>query len=211
MAEDRSESPFSQPGDQVQLLLGRTELLLQKQRNSPRQRLVVALAGVPGSGKSTVAAALLKSLQDRGEQDVAILSMVSTASGGRARGTVLTVQDGFHHTKEALSRFDCPVTAFSRRGAPFTFDGEKFATFMETVKSSEVTLEEDPELALRAPSFDHAIQDPVAKDVYISSKCKLVIVEGNYVLLDLAPWSRVAELANETQVYRRPSGRRMTR
>jgi tRNA uridine 5-carbamoylmethylation protein Kti12 len=38
--------------------------------------MLVALAGVPGSGKSTISSALLQELTGRGIQDVAIVPMV---------------------------------------------------------------------------------------------------------------------------------------
>lgn len=62
----------------ILLLVSRIEnLLLHGQALNPRQRVLVALAGVPGSGKSTVSHALLKELARRGVDDVAIVPMVS--------------------------------------------------------------------------------------------------------------------------------------
>ena len=58
-------------------LVSRVERLLERQAFNPRQRMLVALAGVPGSGKSTVSTALLQELARRGLQDVAIVPMVS--------------------------------------------------------------------------------------------------------------------------------------
>jgi len=48
-----------------------------------------------------------------------------------------------------------------------------------------------------APSFDHAVQDPVANDICISSRSKIVIIEGNYTLLNEHPWNKMAELVDE--------------
>lgn len=58
-------------------LVKRVEKLLQRQASDPRQRMLVALAGVPGSGKSTVSHAVLQELANRGINDVAIVPMVS--------------------------------------------------------------------------------------------------------------------------------------
>ena len=58
-------------------LVRRVERLLVRQASDPRQRLLVALAGVPGSGKSTVSHAVLSELVSRGVHDVAIVPMVS--------------------------------------------------------------------------------------------------------------------------------------
>jgi pantothenate kinase len=59
--------------------------------------------------------------------------------------------------------------AFRRRGAPFTFDAEAFVEAVKSLQSCFVTRKEDPRLALRFPSFDHAIQDPVQDDIYVMS------------------------------------------
>jgi len=58
-------------------LVSHIEELLQRQASNPRQRMLVALAGVPGSGKSTVSHALLQELAIRGIKDIAIVPMVS--------------------------------------------------------------------------------------------------------------------------------------
>lgn len=58
-------------------LVSRLEKLLHRQASKPRQRVLVVLAGVPGSGKSTVSHTLLQELARRGANDVAIVPMVS--------------------------------------------------------------------------------------------------------------------------------------
>lgn len=59
-------------------LVRRVERLLQRQASNPHQRMLVALAGVPGSGKSTVSYALLQELGRQGISDVAIAPMVGS-------------------------------------------------------------------------------------------------------------------------------------
>jgi putative protein kinase ArgK-like GTPase of G3E family len=54
----------------------RVEKLLLRQASEPRQRILVALAGVPGSGKSTVSSALVMELKLHGVQDVVVIPMV---------------------------------------------------------------------------------------------------------------------------------------
>ncbi|PLB48653.1 P-loop containing nucleoside triphosphate hydrolase protein [Aspergillus steynii IBT 23096] len=80
--------------------------LIQQQANAhSRPRFLVALAGIPGSGKTTVAQALVRELNSSGNAMAALLSM-----------------DGFHLTQEELRRSPDPAAAFVRRGAPWTFD-----------------------------------------------------------------------------------------
>lgn len=62
----------------VAALQCRVESLLERQRSDASGRILVALAGVPGSGKTTVSSALLLSLSKRGmsKQDVVVVPMV---------------------------------------------------------------------------------------------------------------------------------------
>jgi putative protein kinase ArgK-like GTPase of G3E family len=59
-------------------LAKRIETLLSRQASNPRQRILVALAGVPGSGKSTVSHALLAELKLRDVHDVVVVPMVNS-------------------------------------------------------------------------------------------------------------------------------------
>ncbi|KAM0335407.1 hypothetical protein ACHAQA_000452 [Verticillium albo-atrum] len=52
-------------------------------------------------------------------------------------------------------------------------------------------------MALRAPSFDHARKDPLPDNITISSQAKVVIVEGNYTLLNEEPWKQIADLVDD--------------
>ncbi|KAF3053893.1 putative kinase [Didymella keratinophila] len=164
-------------------LVSRLEKLLHRQASKPRQRVLVVLAGVPGSGKSTVSHTLLQELARRGANDVAIVPM-----------------DGFHHTKKVLATFDDPVTAFQRRGAPFTFDANAFLSLIRKLKSTPVTTGDEREQPVYAPSFDHAVQDPVENDVVVSSRNRIVIIEGNYTLLNQRPWNEISYLCDERLV-----------
>lgn len=60
-----------------------------------------------------------------------------------------------------------------------------------------VTGREEPEQFIHAPSFDHAIQDPIENDIAISSRNRVIIVEGNYTLLNQKPWSQIAKVCDE--------------
>lgn len=161
-------------------LVRRVEQLLARQLSNPRQRMLVALAGVPGSGKSTVSHAVVTELASRGIQDVVVVPM-----------------DGFHYTQQVLSTFQDPTQAFQRRGAPFTFDAEGCVKLVETLKSTPVTKSGETEFTVLAPSFDHALKDPVQDDIRVSSHTRLVIIEGNYTLLKQSPWDQIAEHCDE--------------
>ncbi|KAK8085940.1 hypothetical protein PG994_000914 [Apiospora phragmitis] len=172
----------------VATLLVRIERLLEQQKSDARGRILVALAGVPGSGKTTVSSALLASLSNTGRsrEDVVVVAMLS-----------LGAQDGFHHTKATLASFRDPDMAFRRRGAPFTFDADGLLDLVSALKVGPLTGLESEEHIFTAPSFDHAVQDPVVDDIRISSRSKIVIIEGNYTLLNEHPWNKIAKLVDE--------------
>lgn len=90
--------------------------------------------------------------------------------------------------------------AFRRRGAPFTFDADGLLNLIAALKAGPLTEPDSEELVFTAPSFDHAVQDPVADDIRISSRSKVAIIEGNYTLLNQHPWSKIAELVDERLV-----------
>jgi pantothenate kinase len=84
-----------------------------------------------------------------------------------------------------------------RRGAPFTFDAEAFVQLVKDIKDMPVTADGEAERFLHAPSFDHAVKDPVQDAISISSRSRLIIVEGNYTLLNQSPWNDVSEIWEE--------------
>jgi pantothenate kinase len=112
--------------------------------------------------------------------------------------TVNNAQDGFHHTKATLSKMRSQECPFQRRGAPFTFNAESFLNLVQALRHTTVTELDEPEQAFWVPSFDHAIKDPVERDIRIASSQRIVLLEGNYVLLDEHPWSMIQELVDET-------------
>jgi pantothenate kinase len=65
------------------------------------------------------------------------------------------------------------------------------------MKAMPLTESAETEQVLYAPSFDHAIQDPINKGIPVSSRSRIVIIEGNYTLLDQDPWREVAALCEE--------------
>jgi pantothenate kinase len=68
--------------------------------------------------------------------------------------------------------------------------------FVDAVKSLREVLVTDSnnlDKALWVPSFDHAKKDPVERDIFVLSSQKIVLLEGNYLLLDESPWKVIQD------------------
>lgn len=101
--------------------------------------------------------------------------------------------DGYHLTRAQLSAMPDPVHAHARRGAAFTFDGESFLALVKKLREPIC-----PETGtIYAPSFDHAVKDPVYDDIAIAASIKVVVFEGNYCCLAQPPWDEAAKLMDE--------------
>lgn len=98
--------------------------------------------------------------------------------------------DGFHLTRAQLSAMPDPERAHARRGAEFTFDG---AAFLALVDKLRAPVDAASSVAVLAPSFDHAVKDPVADSIVIGPRQRIVIFEGNYVCLDKEPWRTASD------------------
>jgi pantothenate kinase len=145
---------------------------------------LIAISGIPGSGKTTLAAIMAERLdklyfQKHPDQCAAIATVVS--------------MDGYHLTRAQLAAMPDPAHAIARRGAAFTFDPVKFLGLARVLRETLT-----PETGtVYAPSFDHAVKDPVENDIPIPATSRIILFEGNYLSLDKAPWSTAARLMDE--------------
>ncbi|ORZ34637.1 P-loop containing nucleoside triphosphate hydrolase protein [Catenaria anguillulae PL171] len=156
--------------------------LLQQVAAARHKRLVIALAGCPGNGKSTVAQALAAAVND-----------VAMKEGG-CECAIAVSMDGFHYPKAILQTFVDPMLAHARRGAPFTFDAPAYLASISSLATATASGD------ILWPDFDHAAGDPVANATRITSNHTIVIVEGLYVLssacADIKPKSSSGQLSH---------------
>lgn len=96
--------------------------------------------------------------------------------------------DGFHFDRATLDQFPDPAKAFARRGAPWTFDLSRLMEFYRKLRAwADCDLSDTASLKsgeLSAPGFDHENKDPVKDAVFVTEGTKIVICEGNYLLLN---------------------------
>lgn len=127
-------------------------------------RTVVGIAGSPGAGKSTVAAELV----------------------GVLPGAVLLPMDGFHLPQSRLVE----LGRRDRMGAPDTFDVDAYVATLTALRPAFG----NSGVAVAAPGFDRAIEEPVPGAVTVTPEFPIVVTEGNYLLLGDGGWERVAPL-----------------
>jgi pantothenate kinase len=155
-------------------------LQLSKQLNdasTPQHRIVVALAGPPGSGKSTIAAKVVQRLN---------ATYTTTFAA-------IVPMDGFHLPRSTLDALPNKLEAYARRGASWTFDESGVLKLVNVLSKSRF----EPSDVIIAPTFDHAAKDPLEGGITITSDVMFVLLEGN-LLQDEEPWNRIQGLVDDT-------------
>jgi len=154
---------------------------------SRSQRLLIGISGIPGSGKTTLAAKVSKRLNE-----LFAASSPGLAGGGTEIAAFVPM-DGYHLSRAQLDAMPDPVNAHARRGAAFTFDDEAFLKLVKKLR--EPLLPETT--TIYAPSFDHAVKDPIEADIPIAPSIRICLFEGNYCALNKPEWSTAADLMDE--------------
>lgn len=136
-------------------------------------RCIVFLAAPPATGKSTLAQFLAQLAQEHEEfTRVQALGM-----------------DGFHHPNRYLETHSIPRDSVetplkSIKGAPETFDVPALAAKLGAAREERVTF----------PVYDRRIHDVVPDAV--TADAPILLVEGNWLLLDEEPWRNLCGLAD---------------
>jgi pantothenate kinase len=138
------------------------------ERGRDLRRTVVALAGPPGAGKSTMSEKLLAALP--------------------AGAAALVPMDGFHFDNAVLDEMGLR----QRKGAPESFDCAGLAAALRRIRAGEGDV--------AVPVFDRRADLARAGAAIIPAEARIILVEGNYLLLDRAPWSGLAPLFDLTIV-----------
>ncbi|WP_159946198.1 nucleoside triphosphate hydrolase [Rhizobium sp. 18065] len=144
-----------------------------EKRAQSSARFIVAIAGPPGAGKSTLADRLNETLLARGHA-----------------ATILPM-DGFHLDNGILEERGL----LPRKGAPETFDVRGLGDILRAVRAGGEVL---------VPVFDRSRELAIAAARCISTEDRIILAEGNYLLLDDKPWSLLAPLFDFTVMVSPP-------
>lgn len=148
------------PDAAVALLAARATALA-----APGRRVLLGLAGGPGAGKSTIAEAL-----------------VGTLNATRSGFAALVPMDGFHMRQAKLEALGLTF----EKGAPHTFETAAFAAFLRALREAAGPV--------TGPGYSRRIEDVVDDALEIPTEARVLVVEGNYLLLADPPWDVVRPL-----------------
>ncbi|MEH7830034.1 nucleoside/nucleotide kinase family protein [Gemmobacter denitrificans] len=100
-------------------------------------------------------------------------------------GARVVPMDGFHLDNAVLG----PRGLLARKGCPESFDAEGFGHLMRRLRTGG---------AAAIPVFDRQLDLARAGGDVVQTGDRILIAEGNYLLLDEAPWSDLAPLFDLT-------------
>ena len=107
--------------------------------------------------------------------------------GGPAGAVAVLPMDGYHYDDELLTR----LGRRAHKGAPDTFDVGGLAAMLKRLAANA-------EEAIAVPRFDRSLEIARAGAILIPQSVKVVVAEGNYLLLDEPPWDALAGLFHLT-------------
>ena len=140
--------------------------------------LVRAIRALPAGPRQLVALA-----GPPGSGKSVLATRLAAALGARGRSVRVVPMDGFHLDNAQLRDRDL----MSRKGAPESFDLGGLRRLLRALHSEDEVV---------FPVFDRTRDIAIAGAGLVPAGCDLVIVEGNYLLLDEPGWRDLAPLWN---------------
>ncbi|MCD6415666.1 MAG: hypothetical protein J7M08_03085 [Planctomycetes bacterium] len=191
--------PLTVAGHAVQARLSLEELwrfylplarLIRGPTGSGARRRLVGVTGPGAAGKSVFA--------------LLMAEILARLGGDGAAPAALCPLDGFHYPNDWLESH-YTVDELGRRvslqrikGAPASFDVESFVSALRRLRSEPTVL---------LPRYDRRLHNPVADSIRVAPGQRIVLVEGNYLLLGSGEWAAVRELLDLRLLITAPPGR----
>ena len=94
--------------------------------------------------------------------------------------------DGFHLADAALDRLGLR----DRKGAPETFDGWGYLALLHRLRA-------ETDHPVYGPDFERTLEQPLAGSIAVDPGVRLVVTEGNYLLVEREPWPLVRRALTE--------------
>ena len=143
-------------------------------RCSSGPRLMVAVAGPPGCGKTAFATILVAVINAEADENLAVFVGL----------------DGWHYPNEYLTthfieRGDERIALRRIKGAPETFDTAAAYDGLTQMRRGGLVI---------FPVYSRRLHEPVPGGGTVRPSHKIVVVEGNYLLLGEDPWRRFRDL-----------------
>lgn len=137
-----------------------------------RKRVIVGVAGPPASGKSTTTTYVNDQLNKLAHVRSCVVPM-----------------DGFHLDNEVLLKNG----DLEYKGSPATFDFAGFSDLVDkiTANNGDITY----------PEFNRERDKSISDSGIVKSSHNIVIFEGNYLLLNIAPWRTLADKFDRTVFF----------
>lgn len=139
-------------------------------------RALLGVVGSPGAGKSTLCAALLAALR------------ADPPDGAGPDWVAHVPMDGFHLADVELER----LGRRHAKGAPDTFDAGGYVALLARLRAADPA-----DTVVYAPEFERTLEQPLAGAIPVPAAARLVLTEGNYLLLDTGRWPAVRPLLSE--------------
>ena len=147
-----------------------TELLKTLSDSPDQSRYFLGITGCPAAGKSVLAKKLTDEINLRIRDDLA----------------AVVPMDGFHLPNSILKERSLAKV----KGAPETFDADSFVGLINR-------LHEFPDRNIMCPAYDRKTHNPIENSITIKPCNRLIIVEGNYLLLNTHPWNTIRTKMDE--------------
>lgn len=159
--------------------------ILQKSADKPAgERFMLGIVGFPGAGKSTLACNLVDEINRACANNVKANEEITAAV--RKDVAAVVPMDGFHLPNRILDERKLRPL----KGIPETFDGEGFVSLLHELRKT-------PAGRVPVPGFDRTLDEPSPGAIVVEPHHRILVVEGNYLLLRDAPWFQCSTILDE--------------